>query len=333
VEPSAPSPYWRLVPLFFNGGAGDRWEVNKLELIDYQSTQLDNIEDPVFMENRDRDYATSSIPLKCAYQPIDSIGDLGKYGFSILDQFAFTCSFARMVQVLGRPIIIGDIIEITPELMYDQNLIPVKKFLEVSDCAWSAEGFSPSWEPLLYRFTANQVLPGQETRDIFGTPDQQAYDIDDGTFFSHVGQLQDSPLTVTENIKAEVADAVPETGQDPSSIASGMPSIPAAKEGLPLSGRGESDQKDMYVEDGIPPDGAPYSEGFTLPDVATSSDGDYFRLNYAPELNIPTRLFRFSLLKMRWIYQEADMRGTYSSMKPSLRNALVSMTAKPLDAL
>ena len=339
IKPSAPSPYWRIVPILFSGDTTDSWDVIKLEMIDYQATQLDNIQDPIFMENRDRDYSTSSIPLKCAYQPMDSIGDLGKFGFSIMDQYAFTCSFARMVDLLGRPIVIGDIIEVTPEVMYDPQLKPIKKFLEVVDCAWATDGYTPQWTPLLYRFLANQVLPGQETKDIFGTPDQLAYTIDDGSFFCNVGtnpitgaSIQTTPSTITDTIKAEIMDAVPETGQDPTTIASGMPEVPTPQ-GVPGAGRGQTDQMDMYIEDGLPPDGLPFTEGYVLPDNTVSSDGEYFRLNYASELNIPPRLFRFSLAKMRWIYQETDLRGSYSSMKPSLRNALVSMTAKPLNQL
>ena len=71
-----------------------------------------------------------------------------------------------MIEKLGRPIIIGDIIEVCPEMAYDQNMNLVKKYLEVTDAGWSAEGYTPGWTPLLYRFTAQQLIPGQEHRDI-----------------------------------------------------------------------------------------------------------------------------------------------------------------------
>lgn len=332
VQPSSPAPYWRIVPIIFNGGNTDSWEVIKLEMIDYQATQLDNIQDPLFLENRDRDYSTTSIALKCAYQPLESIGDMSKFGFSLMDQYAFTCSFARMVQLLGRPIIIGDIIEVTPEVQYDAQLRPVKRFLEVTDCSWAAEGYTPAWTPLLYRFLANQVLPSQETKDIFGTPEQQMYTLDDSDFLCGISQHQASPINVSNTIKAEVLDAVPETGQTTDGIASGMPIVPTPQSVLG-AGRGQSDQQDMYIEDGMPPDGKPYTEGYVLPDINLATDGEYFRLNYASELNVPPRLFRFSLLKHRWIYLETDLRSSYSSMKPSLRNALISMNSKPLNSL
>jgi hypothetical protein len=332
IKPSHAAPLWRIMPTLFAGSNTDPWEVIKLELMDYQATRLDNIQDPIFMENRDRDYASTSIMIKCTYQPMDSIGDLGKFGFSLMDQYAFSCSFARMIELLGRPIVIGDIIEVEPEVQYDAELKPVKKFLEVTDCSWAAEGYSPAWKPMLYRFMASQVLPSQETRDLFGTPEEQQYIVDDGSFFDNMGQHQLTPLQITETIKAEVANDVPETGSDgASTIASGMPMVPTPNDGSDLAGRGQTDQRDMYIEDGLPPNGEPYGEGYELPDILTVHDGDYFRLNYAIEVNIPPRLFKYSALKMRWIYQETDCRGAYSSHKPSVRNALISMRSKALN--
>lgn len=325
LRTSAPASYWRIVPLLFNGTSSDSWEVVKLEMIDYQATSLDNIQDTLFLENRDRDYQTTSIMLKCAYQPFDAIGDLGKFGFSILDQYIFTCSFARMVQLLDRPIVIGDIIEITPEVQYDQHLNPVKKFLEVTDCGWAAEGYSPGWTPMMYRFQASQLLPSMENRDILKTPDQLLYATSDGSFFDDIG-LQNSPLLITETNEVLAKDAVPEDGSNIQEIAGGMPEIVQGN----LTGR--FDQIGMYIEDGIPPDGLPYGEGYQLPPILNSQDGDYFRLNYPESSNIPTRLYKFSLLKNSWIYMETDLRKSMSSHKPALRNALQSLNKRSIKS-
>jgi len=324
IQTSSPSTFWRIVPLLFSGGLGDAWEITKLEMIDYQSTSINNIQDTLFLENRDRDYSQSSITLKCQYQPFDSVGDLGKFGFSILDQYIFTCSFARMVELLGRPIVVGDILEITPELQYDQNLNPVKKFLEVTDCGWSAEGYTPQWKPILYRFQAIQLLPSVEVRDIIKMPEEELFTVSDGTFFDKLSsQTQTTPTLVSETIAAEAADKVPERGEDLQDVAV-VPELPDAN----------IVQNSMFIENGLPPNGLPYGEGYKLPDTATltpGNDGDYFRLNYASNMNIPPRLYKFSALKGRWIYVETDMRDSYSSHKPSVRNALVSLNKKSLQ--
>jgi len=326
VRPSSPAPYWRIVPLMFAGTASDSWEVNKLELLDYQATSIDNIEDTLFLENRDRDYSQISIPLKAHYSPFDAVGDLGKFGISILDQYIFTVSFAKMVELLGRPIIVGDVIEVTPELQYDQHLLPVKKYLEVTEAGWAAEGFTPGWRPVLYRFQAQQLLPSAEHKDLFGTPEQQKYAVDDSTFFAGIGQLETTPLTVTEDLGQQAVDAVPERGQDPQEIASGIPKIPTKIPG----GIGEYDGRDTYIEDGLPPDGLPYGEGYKLPELTAAADGDYFRLNYPINLKIPPRLYRFSLYKNKWLYLETDRREEYISHKPSIAKIMRSPTRRSL---
>lgn len=324
LRASAPAPYWRIVPTLFAGTATDMWEVVKLAMMDYQATSLDNIQDTLLMENRDRDYSTSSIMLKCTYQPFDSIGDVGKFGFNILDQYIFQCSFARMVQLLGRPIVVGDIIEVTPELAYDRNLRPVKKYLEVMDCGWGSEGFTPQWQPTLYRFQAQQLIPSQENRDIIKPPQEQLYTVSDGTFFENVTQVQTEPYLATKDIAQQARIAVPETGGDPQEIASAMAMIPGDV-------RGSNDGTDIYVEDGMPPNGAPYEEGYVLP-TSGMHDGDYYRLNYPDELQLAARLYQYNSTKGSWIYLETDRRQQYSSMRPSLRNALINMNSKSIKS-
>lgn len=309
LKQSAAARYWRIVPLVFAGVmTGDPWVISKLELFDYQSTRLDNIQDTLYMENRDRDYANASIQLKVAYQPFDGMNDLSKFGFQIADVYTFTTSFAEMVRRLGRPIVVGDVIELPSEMQYDHNLRPVRKFLEVSDVAWSAEGFTTGWKPIMYRFTAQQLIPSQEHRDILGTADTQKYVVDDGTFFSGIEQIQTAPLTVTEANRADAIEAVPEKGTNVREAASGTNRFNAP---------GTYDGVGPYVEDGLPPDGQAYTEGFKLPDVASATDGDYFRLNYDPKLFIAPRLYKFSGIKNKWIYVETDRRNQRSAHKPS----------------
>ena len=178
---------------------------------------------------------------------------------------------------------------------------------------------------MMYRFQASQLLPSMENRDILKTPDQLLYATSDGSFFDDIG-LQNSPLLITETNEVLAKDAVPEDGSNIQEIAGGMPEIVQGN----LTGR--FDQIGMYIEDGIPPDGLPYGEGYQLPPILNSQDGDYFRLNYPESSNIPTRLYKFSLLKNSWIYMETDLRKSMSSHKPALRNALQSLNKRSIKS-
>lgn len=314
-QSTVPSPYWRIVPVLFNGynDPTAAWEIDELQMMDYQQTSIDNIQDFFFQENRDRDYASCSLQLRSQYTPFDSLGDLGKFGLSVLDQYVFTVSFARMIEVLGRPVVTGDILEIPVELQWDHNMKPVKKFLEVTDTGWSSEGYTPGWKPILWRFQASQLIPSQENRDVIGTADSYIKDTSDQSFFDQFDQqIETVGHTVTDSTQAEAHDESPEQGQDPTTISTGNALLG------PLQ---KVDYGDLYIEDGLPPDGLPYTEGYNkLPDVNTASDGEYFRLNYPPDTNIPSRLYKFNGVKMRWLYIETDHRGDNSSHKKSVRS-------------
>ncbi|MBT9138136.1 MAG: hypothetical protein DDT31_00686 [Syntrophomonadaceae bacterium] len=322
LKQSSSARYWRIVPLVFAGAMTDKpWVISKLEMFDFQSTRLDNIQDTLYMENRDRDYANASIQLKVAYQPFDGMNDMSKFGFQIADVYTFTTSFATMVTALGRPIVVGDVIELPPEMQYDHNLRPVRKFLEVNDVAWSAEGYTTGWKPVMYRFTAQQLIPSQEHRDILGTADTQKYVVDDGSFFAGIEQIQTAPLTTTEANQADAVQAVPEKGTNVREAASGTNRF---------NHPGTYDGVGPYTEDGLPPDGLPYTEGFKLPDVSAASDGDYFRLNYDPKLHIAARLYKFSSIKNKWIYVETDRRNQRSAHKPTQLAILNLSETRPL---
>ncbi len=309
IKQSAASRFWRLVPLSFAGVlTDDPWVVERLELLDYQATTLDDIQDPLFMENRDRDYAKVSVQLKVQYTPFDAVSDLSKFGFQLADIYSFTISFAQMVRALGRPVVIGDVLELPSEVQYDQHLRPVRKFLEVTDTGWAADGFTTGWRPIIFRFQAQQLIPGQEHRDLLGTVDTQKYVIDDGRFFEGIEQISTGTLTATESNEAEARRAVPEKGTNTREEASGTNRF---------NQPGSYDGVGTYQEDGLPPDGHTYTTGFKLPDVAGQTDGAYFRLEYAPELNIPARLYKFTIVKNKWIYVSTDLRSANTSHRPT----------------
>lgn len=309
IKQSAPSRYWRIIPTSFAGGLGEnQWIVKKLELFDFQATRLDDIQDPLLMENRDRDYAKSSIQIKASYSPFDAMSELSKFGFQIADVYSFNVSYASMIHALGRPIVVGDILELPAEVQYDHNLRPVRRFLEVSDVGWAADGFTTAWKPIIYKFQAQQLIPAQEHRDLLGTIDTQKYIIDDGKFFEGVDQIQTAPKTVTEANYQDALDAVPEKGTNIREAASGTNRFQRP---------GSYDGVGLYVSDGLPPDGAPYKSGFKLPDVSEANDLDFFRLEYDPKLKIPARLYKFSIVKNKWMYVETDNRSIRSSSTPS----------------
>lgn len=320
---TVPEGYWRIRPLEFSGGPGDYWGVRAFELIDYEETALDTIQDTVFMENRDRDYAKEAINLKGFYDLIDTQTDLSRFGIELPTQSLYiTINFSKCVARLGRPLVIGDVLEIPSEAQYSPTMEPIKKYVEVTDVGWSTEGYTPGWTPTLLRIIAQPMMATQETQDIFGglnVDRNSPFANPDGT--SNV--FQDLAQT-SQSIRREADIGVPERGDSSSAEVAAFSDEEVAyarEQGLPGLEKIGLNTKALYVEDAMPKNGEPFTTGDDFPQ--NPKNGAYHRLTYTGYgMDIPPRLFRFSIAKHRWIYQETDRRAQYNKTKPVLQEFL-----------
>ena len=330
---SVPSRYWRLRPIDFNGSVSDHWVIQAFQMMDHDETSIDDIQDDIFLENRDRDYASESTTIKATYDLIDIQTELTRFGIELPNQqYYMHISFNAAVRALGRPVVIGDIFELPSETQYSATMQPIKKYLEVTDVGWSTEGYTPGWQPTMQRPIAQPMLASQETQDIFGglaptVDDMGLLDMNDGNHpvFQDISD-------VSQTIEAEANTDTPERGRDAADVHQFTEEElqNAADQGLPNLNRIGVNPTGLYVEDAMPPNGIEYTEGDTLPETPT--DGDYHRLTYTGlSEDIPARLFRYSTAKGRWIYLETDRRAQYSQTKPILQEFLSSPNAQPSD--
>ncbi len=320
---SVPSRYWRIRPLDFNGTTtNDLWGVAALQMFhDVVATDIKNIQDKVFLENRDRDYAEDIIPIKGYYDLTDNLTELSAFGIEIPSLSMYlSVSFQTCVKNLGRPLVVGDILQIPSETQYSAELKEVLKWMEVTDVSWSTEGYTPGWRPTLLRIVAQPAYASQETQDIFGDLAESEPDAlgtvegDDGN-----NSIYQDYFDASRTIEAEAIDAVPERGAEGSSTIRQFEQEEidiAAASGVSIKKVGLN-PRGLYVEDAMPPNNAPFTESFEFP--ATPSHGDYHRLIYEGlSKDIPARLYRYSDEKGRWIYLETDLRDLYNPVKPLL---------------
>lgn len=325
IKQSAMYRMWRLVPLMF-GGVRDntQWEVVELQLLDNNTLSIDDVQDPILLENRDRAYCRSSTFIKAQYDLLDVQTELAKFGINLPKTYTFTVSFAQLVQALGRPIIVGDLLELPGEVMYDQHLNPVRQWLEVTDTSWATDGYTFNWKPNLFKFYAQPVLPSIEHRTILGLPQQRTAQTDD-EFLSGNFQLNTQALDVLENVVQDSKDAVPQTGSDGQDLQSGLHYY-----GDPKLYDGQA----IYEQDAIPPNGLPYTTGDRLPAPDEISDGAYHRQTYTylePSLRPPERLLRWNAERKRWIVVEINNRFKQESHKRTASRILGSSTKVDLD--
>ena len=317
---TAPSRYWRLRPTGFSGGSSDYWAVSQVSFYaNFKATAIGNIQDPIFLENRDRDYSTIPVLLKGRYDVQDSQAELTALAIgSFSDTYTIQLSFASVVQQIGRPLVIGDLINLPGETQYSATMSPVLKWLEVTDVSWDSQGYAIDWKPTMLRVIASPAQATQETQDIFGnlapTADSMgSLDKDDG----NSPEWQDY-ANISQTILALSKDAAPERGTTVSSKFTKFSDdeLKRAQEADIPVWKLSRVSTGPYVEDAFPPNDLPYTEGDGYP--PNPVDGDYHRLTYThllPDI-YPARLYRYSSKKRRWLLMEIDRRAQLDPTKP-----------------
>jgi len=319
VRRTVPSRWWRLRPITFKGGANDYWAVQSLQLIDYEETHIYNIQDRILMENRDIEYALTPILLKAHYTPLDVRTTMSKWG-ALFDEneYVLEVSFNQAVARLGRPFVIGDIIELPSETQYTSELRPVLKYVEVESVGWSVNGYTPNWKPTMQTLICKPALATQETQDVFGKLTQSFDTTGLSDIFDGNNTKYQDIANISQTIKAEANTMVPEQGTDYSTVPVLSEELLAYSKQHPFMNLEKLDRvRHPLGIDAMPPNGLPYTQGDTFPDNPVN--GDYHRLTYTQlGNNIAARLYRWSSAKKHWIYLERDHRSNVKNAKADI---------------
>jgi hypothetical protein len=154
-------------------------EINPEGLIDET-----NIQDLLFMENRDRKYDPDVFELRGVYNVSDNDFDLTQFGLFLTNDTLFISFHINdMVERMGRRLMPGDVIELPhlrDELLLTNDREAINKFYVVQDAARGSEGFSQTWYPHIWRVKVAPLTDTQEYADILGTasdPDSLKNDI------------------------------------------------------------------------------------------------------------------------------------------------------------
>jgi hypothetical protein len=148
--------------------------------VDYTQPQYDkldptNIQDLLFLENRDRKYAKDIYRLRGHYNVQNLDFDLSQFGLFLSNDIIFvTIHYNDMIDIVGRKLMVGDVIELPHLLDYNplSETIPValKRFMQITDANYASEGFSSTWYPHLWRIKCEPLVDSQEFSDILQQP-------------------------------------------------------------------------------------------------------------------------------------------------------------------
>ena len=290
----------------------------------YDAVKETNIQDMLFLENRDRKYDPDIYNMRAIYNVQDIDFDLSQFGLFLTNDTLFmTVHINSSVKTMGRKLMPGDVIEL-PHLKdeYARNdyATALKRFYVIEDVNRAAEGFSMTWYPHLYRLKLKQIYDGQEFKEILDLPadaDNPGNDTLRDLLSTYEREMQINNAVVDQ---AE-ADAA-KSGYDIShyyTLATnddGSVALKTADSGeIEASGATSVDQQtDNPDRSGYQgyllgtsdsPNGAPYGMGISFP--TNNQEGDYFlRTDF-----LPKRLFKYN--GNRWVKVQDDVRVTLTN--------------------
>jgi hypothetical protein len=175
------------------------------------------IQDLLFLENRDRKYDPDIYRLRGVYNIQDIDFNLSQFGLFLQNDTVFmTFHINDTVEKLGRKIISGDVIEL-PHLKDEYALndlqFALKRFYVIEEVNRAAEGFSVTWYPHLYRAKCKPLVDSQEFKDILnGLADENGNDT--STTLRDIMSTYEKEMQITQAVLNQAEADAPQSGYD-----------------------------------------------------------------------------------------------------------------------
>ena len=168
------------------------------------------IQDLLFLENRDRKYDPDVYVLRGVYNLQDIDFNLSQFGLFLQNDTIFiTFHINDTVEKLGRKIMSGDVIELPhlkDDFAFNDLSYALKRFYVIEEVSRAAEGFSVTWYPHLYRAKCKPLVDSQEYKQILdGIANSDA---DKGTYNPNITYYPGDIVTGPDGKKYEVTQEV-----------------------------------------------------------------------------------------------------------------------------
>lgn len=303
----------------------------------YDAIKETNIQDLLFLENRDRKYESDIYTIRGHYSLQDQDFNLSQFGLFLQNDTIFlTVHINSSVKTVGRKLMAGDVLELPhmkDEYAANDYNLALKRFYVIEEVTRAAEGFSQTWYPHLYRLKCKQIMDSQEYKDILDLPAEEGsantlrdllstYEKEMQINNAIVAQAEDyakaSGYETIQFFTVSVLDngevAIVSTDYD-TLLADGTLSVDTV-----FSSPDNTGYKGYLVGDGLPPNGAPYGTGSGFPSGA--ADGDYFlRIDL-----LPNRLFRFDGNSWKKVEDAVRQTLTPDTSRQTLKGTFINNT-------
>ena len=289
----------------------------------YDAVKETNIQDMLFLENRDRKYDSSIYTLRGIYNVQDIDFDMSQFGLFLQNDTLFmTMPITTSVKTLGRKVMPGDVFEL-PHLKDEYALndfnVALKRFYVVEDINRAAEGFSQTWYPHLYRIKLKQIYDSQEFKEIL----QRDAGAGDGKTLRDVLSTFEKEMQINNAVVAQAEDDTKKSGYEtknlytlqvddkgkPELVTTDTSTLDTTTHNTLADRINQTPDKSGYdgylLGDGLAPNGEVFGFGISFP--SASDKGDYFlRTDF-----LPNRLFRYD--GGRWVKMEDNVRMTLTN--------------------
>ncbi len=289
----------------------------------YDAVKETNIQDMLFLENRDRKYDPDIYTLRGIYNVADVDFNMSQFGLFLQNDIVFmTLPINYSVKTLGRKIMAGDVIEL-PHLKDDHALndfsVALKRYFVVEDVNRASEGFSQSWYPHLYRVKMKQIYDSQEFKDILDLPSEEG----SSQTLRDVLSTYEKEMQVNNAVLQQAEADSKSAGYDTTNlytlqvddrgvtelVTTDITDLDASTQNELADRINQTPERTGYdgylLGDGIPPNGEAFGSGISFP--TSSAKGDYF---LRTDL-LPNRLFRYD--GQRWVKMEDNVRMTLTN--------------------
>ena len=295
------------------------------------------IQDMLFLENRDRKYDPDVYTIRGIYNVQDIDFDLSQFGLFLSNDILFmTIPINYSVKTIGRKIMPGDVIELPhlkDEFAANDHEVALKRFYVVEDVNRAAEGFSPTWYPHLYRLKMKQIMDSQEFKEILDLPAAEGSD----TTLRELLSTYEKEMQINNAILAEAIEDAPKSGYDITHLFTLQVNennvteiITTDTTELDASTIQELATRTMqspdragytgYLVGSEVPNGEAFGFGNTFP--LDSIEGDYFlRTDY-----MPNRLFRYDGAKWVKVHDNVRMDLSNSDDRQTLKTSFINNT-------
>jgi len=304
----------------------------------YNAVKETNIQDMLFLENRDRKYDPDIYQIRGIYNVQDIDFDMSQFGLFLQNDTLFmTIHINDSVKTLGRKIMSGDVIEL-PHLKDEHALndfqVALKRYYVVEDVNRAAEGFSQTWFPHLYRVKLKQIVDSQEFKEILDLPAEEGSSDTLRDVLSTYEQEMQINNAVVQQAEADAPKSGYETQQlytlqvddtgKPELVTTDLDTLDASQATVLADRVNQTPERLGYdgylLGDGIAPNGEAFGHGVGFP--TSNIKGDYFlRTDF-----LPNRLFRFDGTRFIKMEDAVRMTMTNTDTKATQKGTFINNT-------